>query len=214
MQFLSFNEKKIFGEYFTSEDGLFLDMNSQEFVDFFAQFGVEIKNTPKYGGMGSSEKQRFCRFLEVESRNLIKKVLQEAHQYKKHFVEGRRGLVNPTELFLKGIDPLIDTKITDLINRLSGERKEIQIEDELEFVKESAKNTVENSIKSSMRLAKRGLKKKKEELSPPKILNHMIVKDQRKLLEKHSEDLGFYVPGSKGSDDHLEKWSREVFKED
>lgn len=212
MDELTFTEKKLLKEYFEMESGYFLNMADEEFLQLFKQFGVDIENT-KYTSNGEHQIDRFSSFLEIEDKDTILKILKESHQYKKHFVK-RRRLVNPTELRLQGVDPLIDIKIADLIDRLSG--KKTQLEDELEDGKEkgSAKNTVENSIKSSMRLAKRGLKKKKEELSAPKILNHMIVKDQRKLLEKHSEDLCFYVPGSKGSEDHLEKWSREIFKED
>ena len=220
MDALTFTEKKLLKEYFEMESGHFLNMVDKEFSQLFKQFGVDIDNI-KYTTYGVYQIDRFSSFLEIENKNIILKILKEAYQYKKHFVEKRR-LVNPTESFLKGNDSLIDTKITDLICRLSG--VDIQIEEELEInhLKTTPKDETRNIIKSCMRLVRRGFEKRKEKVDANTLLDHPLVEITRRNLEKYSKDLAFRVAGDKrntknkekGSVAQLKKWAEEVLKED
>jgi len=209
MQQLSFKEKKIFREYFTSEYGLFLDMNSQEFVDFFDQFGVEI-NTAKYGGMGSSDKQRFCRFLEVESRNLIKEILQEAYQYRKAF-----SATNQMVDLQKKSFSLSEQEVECLISQLSGAKKATEKQDKEEIItgKMDAKKSVKQMITSCAYLILRRLKKESLETKVEDVLKHDMMKEIRKILEKYSTILDFRVPGDKKNTTSGEKGNEQRLKE-
>ena len=220
MDELTFTEKKLLKEYFEMESGYFLNMFDDEFSQFFKQFGVDIDNI-KYTTQGMYQIDRFSNFLEIEDKNIVLKILKEAHQYKKHFVE-KRCLVNPTDLRLRGIDTLIDTKITDLIHRLSGEETKIEEELEINHLKTTPKDETRNIIKSYMRLVRRGLEKRKEKVDANVLIDHPLVEVTRKNLEQYSKDLAFRVPGDKrntknkekGSVAQLKKWAEEVLKED
>ncbi|MCZ0933363.1 MAG: hypothetical protein OXJ52_09470, partial [Oligoflexia bacterium] len=120
MSQLKMHEKKLFEKLF-DRGGYVLDFNDRTFVEFFRDHGINIEKE-KYRFNGRSKMKRLRAFWEIESDNVVGKVLQSLLEYA-CVVEA----VNPNE-----------KKIANsIINKLQGESPEQKTEKviESEFLK-------------------------------------------------------------------------------
>ena len=109
---LTFTEKKLLGVFFGCESDVFLDMKEEDFIRFFRQFNLDINNS-KYSLEGDSQIDRFCRCLEIEPKNIVKKILIEAQEYKNLFIYQNNFYYEEEQAMLE--------KTESLLYRLSGE---------------------------------------------------------------------------------------------
>ena len=74
MSQLKMHEKKVFEKLF-NRDGYVLDFNDRTFAEFFREHGIDIEEE-KYHFNGRSKMNRLRAFWEIESDNIVGKVLQ------------------------------------------------------------------------------------------------------------------------------------------